>query len=118
MNALTRAKISRTALRNHCKKLEQKIDTLFQAFPADGLLQLKALKLNYKTQLHRIEVADAEVTKLLTTNEELEADISETLALSDVFYATLAKMDQRLHDEGKPTLSTGGVIYTTFYTIF
>ena len=58
MNELTRKKISRTAIRKHCKKLESDIDELLVNFPIDGVTKLKAFKLNYEAQVKRVHDVD------------------------------------------------------------
>lgn len=98
MNELTRKKISWTAIRKHCKKLEGDIDELFVNFPADGVTKLKAFKLNYEAQVKRVHDVDEVIANLLTTDAELETELDGTLVLDDIFYGTLAKIDHRLEE--------------------
>ena len=95
MEALTRKNISRTALRRHCKNLESDIKCLLSDFPADGAVKLKALKLNYENQIKRIDAVSDEIVGMLTTEQDLEADMEECLVLSDIFYSTLALIDEK-----------------------
>ena len=105
MDALTRKKISRTALRKHCKKLESDVDTLLAAFPADGFVKLKVLKTNYEAQIEKVNAASDDIAGLLTTEDDLVKDVEETLLLNDVFYSTLVKIDQKLAEsDTKPFL--------------
>ena len=99
MDALTRKKISRTALRKHCKKLEGDLETILTTAGDEEEFKLKALKLNYAKQIEKINAVDVEIAELLTTEADLEADISENLVLNDIFFSTLAKIDRRLEDK-------------------
>ena len=102
MEPLQRKKISRTGLRRHCKKLEEDVDQLLAAFPADGFVKLKVLKTNYEAQIVKVNAASDEISALITTEEELTKDIEETLVLNDVFYTTLVKIDEKLASAAKP----------------
>ena len=105
MDPLTRKKISRTALRKHCKKLEDDVDALLAAFPADGFVKLKVLKTNYEAQIQKVNTASDDIAALLTTEDELVKDVEEALVLNDVFYTTLVKIDQKLAESDvKPIL--------------
>lgn len=55
MDPLHRQKISRTALRNHAKKIIGEINGLINNFPTDGVQKLLALKANLAAQLVKIE---------------------------------------------------------------
>ena len=73
-------KISRTGPRRHCKKLEEEVDTLLAAFPADGYVKLKVLKTNYEAQIAKVNAASEEISALITTEEDLTKDVEETSA--------------------------------------
>ena len=102
MDALTRKKISRTQLRNHCKKLEGQLDGLLENFPADGLKKLKALKANYESQIGKIATANNDIAELLDTQDDLEKDMSDALVLDDIHYEFLAKVDEKLQEKSAP----------------
>ena len=91
-----RKKISRTMLRKHCKKIEESVDALLANLPEDGVEKLLALKLNYETQMNKINIANEEVAKLITSEDELEKDLEESLVLEDIFYETLTKINNHL----------------------
>ena len=103
MDPLTRKKISRTALRKHCKKLEGDVDALLAAFPEDGIVKLKVLKTNYEAQIEKVNTASDDIAALILTSEDLETDVEETLVLNDVFYSTLVKIDEKLSASTKET---------------
>ena len=113
MDPLTRKKISRSALRNHCKKIEGKIDLLLAGdLPKDGIQQLKSLRLAYEAQLKKVSDADAEVVGLLPTEQEVKDDMEASLVLEDTFYGYLTKIDTKLDDptststDTKPSIDT------------
>ena len=103
MDPLTRKKISRTALRKHCKKLEGDVDALLAAFPEDGIVKLKVLKTNYEAQIEKVNAASDDIAALILTSEDLETDVEETLVLNDVFYSTLVKINEKLSASTKDT---------------
>ena len=94
-------------LRNHCKKVEGQIDGLLADFPADGATKLKSLRLNYETQLKKVSDANDDVLALITTEEDLKADMEDSLLLEDVFYGYLTKIEVKLAElslvDSKPT---------------
>ena len=99
MNDLQRKRISRTALRRHCTKFENDISQLLDNNTDDTHLDLQALKLNYESQIKRIGVVDEEILNLVTTDEEVEKEISDSLKANDTFYRTLSQIDHALKEE-------------------
>ena len=97
MDALKRHKISRTALRNHCKKLEGDIAALLQEFPADGLVKLRALKCAYEGQKAKCDVATGEISQLIANEEDLLADLEDCTRLDEIFYDTISKINEKLN---------------------
>ena len=96
MNALTRKKISRTALRNHCKKLEADISSILDNFPDDGVHKLKVLKVTYEKQIEKINTVSDEISMLIETEQDLTADLEQCLVLNETFYETLERINEKL----------------------
>ena len=93
MEPLTRKKISRTALRNHCKKLEVEIETLTKEFDEMNLTRLRSLRSNYEAQIAKIAKASDEVQNLLTEEQEIMDDMENSMVESDLHFDVLAKID-------------------------
>ena len=113
MDPLKRKKLSRTALRRHCKKLEDDVDQLLAAFPDDGMAKLRTLRVNYEAQIAKVDAASNEIAGLIDDEAALITDYDECLVLSEVFYKTLGKIDEKLTTaiDTKPTVrSTGGAV--------
>ena len=100
MEPLARRKISRSALQNHCKKLELKITGLVDKpnLGAEEIKQLKSLRLSYDNQIKKIATADSEVINLLTTENEVQDDMEASLVLEDIFCDFLSKIDEKLSE--------------------
>ena len=96
MDPLVRHKISRTALRNHCKKLEGDIDALLLAFPPNGIVKLKTLKLAYEGQKVKVDAASEEVAKLIVSEDDLLKDFEDCMQHDEVFYSTISKINEKL----------------------
>ena len=111
MNDLTRKKISRTQLRNHCKRLEGQLNDVLDNFPEDGVKKLRALKANYESQVGKIATASSDIAGLITVEADLAADMEAALLEEDLHYEVLAKIDEnlqeRLKPDVKPTVPTG-----------
>ena len=93
MNELTKKKISRGALRTHCKKIEGNADDLISKFTPDKRTQLQSLRLNYATQIEKIKAVDQEILTFITDEKEYANELESSLENNDVFYDTLAKID-------------------------
>ena len=96
MNEISRKKISRTALRKHCKKLETKIDDILERFDHTRLVELSGLKMNYEKEMSRIEVTDQEIQSLITDEAQLEAELDNSSLERENFYQVLAKVEHRI----------------------
>ena len=93
MDELIRRKISRTALRNHCKKLESEINGLLNDKTNDNAEKLRGLKLNLENQLKRVEKADADVFALIHNEETLADELEKSLLVQDVYFDVLSKLE-------------------------
>ena len=71
-------------MRKHCKKLEDQLVVLIAQPPTDVVDKLKALRMNYEAQMTKISSATIEIEGLLTTEQELEIDMEESLTLEDI----------------------------------
>ena len=71
MDPLTRKKISRSALRNHAKKLQGDIDALLLNFPDDGARRLRTLKTNFEAQVTKINTSCDEIAALIDVEDIL-----------------------------------------------
>ncbi len=96
-----RKKISRTALRNHCKKLEVEIDTLTKDFAEMNLTRLRSLRSNYEAQIAKIAKASEEVQNLLTEEQEITEDMENSLLECDLHFDVLAKIEACLEGAAK-----------------
>ena len=72
LEQLRRKKISRTALRKHCKKIEDDINALLEEFPADGIIKLKTLKLNYEAQILKINTVSDDIFELIADENDFK----------------------------------------------
>ena len=104
MNDLTRKKLRRSALRNHCKKLEVNIDGLLFDFSQDKLDDLKALRLNYDTQVKKVLQSDDDISNLVTDDDALSQEMEETLLANDVVYKYLSKIETLIDSLNNPKL--------------
>ena len=93
MNNLTRKKLSRSALRNHCKNLEVSIDGFLADPNHDNLHDLNALKLNYDTQVKKILRTENEIANLITEDEALPWEMEDTLVVNDIVYQYISNTD-------------------------
>ena len=100
MDPLHRQKISRTALRNHAKKIIGEINGLINNFPTDGVQKLLALKANLAAQLVKIETSNGEVEKLIQDEQDLIKDIEESCVANDIYFDIMVEIDNELkkHD--------------------
>ena len=80
-------------MHNHCKKIEDTINGLLDAFPPNGAAQLRALKLNYEAQVLKINAVSDDIAELLTTEDDLKVDMEVSLEMNDQFYSTIAKCE-------------------------
>ena len=86
MDALHRKKISRSALRTHCKKIEAKITDLVDGFAVEKTVELKALKLNYQAQIDKIKAVDEDIMGLMPDETDLMTEMGNSLEENDRFY--------------------------------
>ena len=70
----------------HCKKLKVNIDGLLANFSQDKLDNLKALRLNYDTQVKNVLQSDDDISNLITDDDALTKEMKETLLVNDVVY--------------------------------
>ena len=96
MDPLTRKKISRTALRNHAKKLQGDIDALLLNFPDDGARRLRTLKTNFEAQVTKINTSCDEIAALIDVEAVLTKEIEDSLLENDIYFETLVKVDEKL----------------------
>ena len=96
MNELSKKKISRTALHNHCEKIEKRINGLFEDFRATDVVTLNGFKMNYENQVKKIEDVDKEILNLLTEDAHVEKEVTDTLERNDKFYIMLSKINDCL----------------------
>ena len=105
MDELKRKKISRTALRNHCKKLECEINGLLTDKTNDNVEKLKGLKLNLENQLTRVEKADADVFALIQDEDTLADELEKSLLVQDLYFDVLSKLETYFEDKKIPVKS-------------
>ena len=99
MEPITRKKIGRSALRNHCKKIEKDIETLLTNFDSNDLMKLKSLKANYLSQIEKVGKANVEVQALIAEEAALTSDIENAMLESDIHFDLLAKIESCLEKE-------------------
>ena len=55
MNELSKKKVSRTALHNHCEKIEKRINGLLEDFRTTDVVTLNGFKMSYENQVKKID---------------------------------------------------------------
>ena len=96
MDVKTRSKLSRSALRNHCKKIEGQIIAMTGNYDPANSVKLTTLKQNYTNQITRIKAVNAEIENLIEDQAELEADLENSLLEEDIHYTILSQIDNCL----------------------
>ena len=96
MDPLQRKKLSRSALRNHAKKIVGEIDGLLDNFSYEGVQRLLALKANLAAQLEKVEASNGEVEELIVEEEALVTDIEDSCAWNDAYFDIMVKIDDAL----------------------
>ena len=104
MDGLKRLKTSLSVLQSHCKSIQ---DVLNNA----QILELKALKLKFEGYVAKIRYVDTELLSLITDEEELEKETSDSLLARDNNLETLAGIEGRVSElrinkEGSSSLSS------------